>query len=309
MLIRHANWKRLRGLQFHRRGLASLVAIMLAHVSLPAYGESELWIIGADGQGFRRFADTPGYRCGSPDWSPDGKSVAYDTWPIGGSSGDSQVAIVHGDGGNARLLGPGAMPSWSPDGTHLVCHTYGAEGIVVMNANGSGRESIVNHWGSPRWCPRGNRIASITETRDAIAIFDCATGIERTIFRGPYSLRQGFGISPDGLRFCFGGNGGGVGLATLNERTMRANVRWLTKSGQCYHASWAPDGRRVVYGWARTENDLDQLYIMDVDSNDEPAWLTGQDRKRTNTNPDWSPDGKTIIFVSQSPKKPVANAP
>ena len=132
------------------------------------------------------------------------------------------------------------MPSWSPDGTHLVCHTYSGEGIIVMKADGSGRESIVNHWGSPRWCPRRNRIASITETRDAIALFDCATGIERTIFRGPYSLRQGFGISPDGLRFCFGDYGGGVGLATMNERTMRANVRWLTKSGQCFHASWRP---------------------------------------------------------------------
>ena len=72
MLSRHANRKRLRGLQFHR-GLASLIAIVLAHLCAPAYAESELWIIGADGQGFRRFADTPGYRCGSPDWSPDGQ--------------------------------------------------------------------------------------------------------------------------------------------------------------------------------------------------------------------------------------------
>ena len=28
----------------------------------------------------RGLAETPGYTCGSPDWSPDGKLVAYDTW-------------------------------------------------------------------------------------------------------------------------------------------------------------------------------------------------------------------------------------
>jgi Tol biopolymer transport system component len=276
-----------------------MIALALTFVCRPAYCASELWIIGADGTDYRRLADTPGYRCGSPDWSPDGQWVAYDTWPIGGSSGDSQVAVVRADGSGVRLLGPGAMPSWSPDGTHLVCHTYGTDGIIVMKTDGSGRESIIDHWGSPRWCPRGNRIASISR-QGTIAVFDCATGIERTVFGGPYSLRQGFGVSPDGLRFCFADNSGGIGLATLNEKTMEARVRWLTKSGQCYHASWAPDGRRVVVGWDRDLSGVDQLYIIDVGSNDAPKRLVGQDEQRTNTNPDWSPDGKTIVFVRQT---------
>jgi TolB protein len=291
--------------------LASLLAALVATLqAMPARGESELWKINVDGTGYQRFAETPGYRCGSPDWSPDGQWVAYDTWQFGSGSADSQVAIIRADGTGGRLLGPGAMPSWSPDGKHLVFHAYGhptmgGAGIWVMKADGTGREKILDHWGSPRWSPRGNRIASIG-TQGTIALFDCATGAERTIFSGPtFFLRQGFGVSPDGLRFCFPGASGGVGLATLDERTMRASVRWLVETDQCYHASWAPDNQRVVVALAPTEKGGDQLYIIDVDYGEAPVWLPGQDRARTNTNPDWSPDGKTIIFCSQpSPDSP-----
>jgi Tol biopolymer transport system component len=287
--------------RLHRGPAQQVLILSIALISRSSLGDSELWTIGADGTCVKRFAETPGWRCGSPDWSPDGKWVAYDTWPVGGSSADSQIAVIRADGTGARRLGPGAMPSWSPDGSQLVCHHYGRQvEIVVMNADGSGRETILNHWGSPRWSPRGNRIASIG-TEGTIALFDCATGKEWTIFRGPYSLRQGFGISPNGLRFCFADLRGGIGLATLNEQTMQASVRWLVRSGQCYHASWAPDGRRVVYAWTPSDREVDQLYILDVDGDASPRALPGQDRTQTNTNPDWSPDGKTILFCRQVP--------
>ncbi len=94
--------------------------------SLPAHAAPwELWQINADGGGLRRFTEAPGYTCGSPDWSPDGKLVAYDTWPAGEPLQNSQIAVVHADGKHRRVIGPGAMPSWSPDGTQIVCHTYG----------------------------------------------------------------------------------------------------------------------------------------------------------------------------------------
>jgi Tol biopolymer transport system component len=274
------------------------VALFLLQ-SLSALADSELWKINVDGTECQRFAETPGYRCGSPDWSPDGQWIAYDTWRIGGGHAESQIAVMRADGTEARMLGPGAMPSWSPDGTQIVFHTP-SSAVWVVNADGTGREKIIDHWGSPRWSPKGNRIAVIRPP-GSIALFDCAEGTERTIFRGPYSLRQGFGVSPDGLRFCFADMRGGVGLATLKEETMQANVRWLVKDLQCYHASWAPDGRRVVFALAPTEDGGDQLYTMDVDSDTEPTLLEGQDQEYTNTNPDWSPDGKAIIFCRQPP--------
>jgi Tol biopolymer transport system component len=279
--------------------------LCIALIALPSNGESELWKINIDGTGRQRFAETPGFRCGSPDWSPDGQWVAYDTWPLNGGFRDSQVAVIRADGTGQKLLGRGAMPSWSPDGKQLVCHTYDdGGGIVVMNADGMGRETILEHWGSPRWSPRGNRIASISN--GTIALYDFETGEERPIFREQYPMRQGFAISPDGLRFCFPDTSGGVGIATLDEETMQAKVRWVVTSEQCFHASWAPDGKRVVFALAPTEDGGDQLYTMDVDNETTPTWLPGQDRTRTNTNPDWSPDGKTIIYCRQGTFEPAS---
>jgi Tol biopolymer transport system component len=48
--------------------------------------ELAIYIVRADGQGFRRIASKPGYCLGSPKWSPDGRRVAFyemtteDTW-------------------------------------------------------------------------------------------------------------------------------------------------------------------------------------------------------------------------------------
>jgi Tol biopolymer transport system component len=276
---------------------------------------NELWVINADGTGgARRLVETPGWTCGSPEWSPDNKWIAYDTWKAGQTLEDSQIAVVQADGTDLRILGIGAMPSWSPDGTQLVFHQYGRsnstpptrvaseDSIVVMNADGTGRETILNHWGSPRWSPRGNRIVSILNSN--LAIYDLATGIERTILPHPESMYWGFGISPDGLRFCFGGYSDGLFLATLDEQTMKATVRTLVPAGTCHYPSFAPDGRRVVFSWNRKDGTPTQLYTMDVDTDTRPRLLAGQHPERGSWGPDWSPDGRTIIYCS----RPIAPA-
>lgn len=277
--------------------LAFLVAL-LASPNLRAQGARDLWKVNADGGGLKLLAESPGYLSGSPDWSPDGKLIAYDTRKIGEGYPGTKIGIIRPDGKDRHLIGPGAMPSWSPDGKQLVAHTYdNPQTIVVMNADGTGREAIIKHWGSPRWSPRGNRVASLLD--DGIALYDMATGTETVIVRGPHPVHLGFAISPDGKRFCFGGTDGGIYLATLDEERMTSKVRPLANFGRSYHASFAPDGKRVVYSWGPDDAKPIQLYIRDVDADDDAKPIAGQDVTRDNMNPDWSPDGKTIVFVSQ----------
>jgi TolB protein len=269
----------------------------------------ELWKINADGSGLTPFADTPGYTCGSPEWSPDGTLVAFDTWRVEVTYSDSQIAIIRADGSGLRLLGPGAMPSWSPDGTQLVFHTYdNPQSICVMNADGSGREKILDHWGSPRWSPRGNRIASLSPDRQ-ILLFDLITGKERTILPGRYAgsyhyvAQIGFGFSPDGLYISFGDDGG-LFVLTLDEQTSKTGIGWLVRGGIARHCSWSPEGDQIVFAWKKSKADLEQIYMIDVDSPAPPTWLAGQDPKRNNACPAWSPDGETIVFASQSVPEP-----
>lgn len=271
----------------------------------------ELWRIDVDGSDLRPLDQTPGRRCGSPQWSPDGKSIAYDVMGDGKGYGDAQIAVIGTDGSESRLIGGGAVPAWSPDGKVIVCQTNTEECTVVMNPDGRGRETVFELGSGLQFTPRGDRLFSVSNRTGGgggIWLLDLVSGQRQQVFPGPYAPFHGYGVSADGLRICFGsgiypfGDGkGSVGVATLDPETMQAEIRWLVYSGIGYHASWAPDGRRIVIAWRPTATDLTQLYLLDVESGEGPTLLPGLDTTRHNVNPDWSPDGKSIVFSSSAP--------
>ncbi|HYO23717.1 MAG TPA: hypothetical protein VEQ85_02095 [Lacipirellulaceae bacterium] len=257
---------------------------------------SQLMLVDPDGTNLRVFAAFAGRNVGSPQFSPDGTLLAYDTWTDEFFS-DTQIEVATLDGKVQRRLGRGAMPSWSPDGSQIVCHTYDSpQSIVVMDIEGEGRETIMLHWGSPRWSRVGQRIVSAMATR-GISVFNLATGGE-VVVAPNFSLWQGQSVSPDGRMIVFGERNGGVCLATLNDDATRATVRWIVRSGQSYHSGWSKDGKTVVFEWRPTPEAPQQLYLFEVDSTEAPRLLPGQDPAVDNRDVSWSPDGKTIIFVS-----------
>jgi Tol biopolymer transport system component len=64
------------------------------------------------------FAWHVGYWPPAPNWSPDGKWLAYDAMPTA-EAAEQAVWVVRADGEEERLLGTGAHPRWSPDGQWL----------------------------------------------------------------------------------------------------------------------------------------------------------------------------------------------
>jgi TolB protein len=73
------------------------------------------------------------------------------------------------------------------------------------------------------------------------------------------------------------------------------NPRRLTRSpGRDSHASWTPDGKKIVFGSARSGSQ--NIWIMNADGSD-PWWLTTD--PATQGGPEVSPDGRTIAFFTE----------
>jgi Tol biopolymer transport system component len=131
--------------------------------------ELSVYVIRADGQGFRRIASKPGYCLGSPKWSPDGRRVVFyettteHTWgarrPEAVASIDSQIVSVDVTTGERveHTSGPGlkVFPQFL-SATEIAYHRKGGpdEGIVYT----SGRAGFKGALRSPSWSPNGKMI-------------------------------------------------------------------------------------------------------------------------------------------------------
>ena len=109
----------------------------------------------------------------APQWSPDGKRIAYavSEWDRKENRRVSHIYLVTTDGGKSVKLTNGEKgenaPQWSPDGTRiafLADRDKGAQ-IWLIPADGGEAEKLTNEENgisSFRWSPDGKQIAFIT---------------------------------------------------------------------------------------------------------------------------------------------------
>jgi Tol biopolymer transport system component len=277
-------------------GIALLLAVYSSHSPVVAQPPGawqaytwQLWRIDVDGANAKVLDETAGTRCGSPDWSPDGKFIAYDV--LGEAGGGYQIAVIRADGTGRRIICSGSIPTWSPDGKLIACQRGG---VQIMNADGSGRESLPGHAFSLRWSPDGKSI--LTGSGNRFLSLDLESGQQRVLGASRARISHGYGISPDGQRICYGTPDDGLWVVMIDPKTRSLASRQVVKDGTAYHASWAPDGRRVVFAWQPRLGMLTQNYVVDVEGTEKPKILPGLDMRVHNVNPDWSPDGKSIVF-------------
>lgn len=94
-----------------------------------------LSVMRGDGQGMRIVASPKSVGFASvvsPEWSPDCSRIVMEMSK--GSQSTAHVFVVNADGSNLKDLGTGCMPSFSGDGTRIVCSVPG-KGIVTMQSD------------------------------------------------------------------------------------------------------------------------------------------------------------------------------
>jgi hypothetical protein len=255
----------------------------------------------------------------SVTWSADGASVIYS---MQGSLWQQRI-----DSPIAEQLtddqGDDYQPDASPDGAHVAFVRYDGKSMELMLLDlASRRVRALTTGGAvnvePRWSPAGDRLAFVStagtghfllhvaSVRDEQLVAPRTVTPDRrsTVARYYYSPFD-HAINPawtrDGRDLVFvsnreiaHGTGDIVRMAFAETRDLTPRV--LQHEETSWHArpDVSPDGTRIVYS-SYLGRQWQQLWFLPVDGG-YPFPLTYGDYD--NTNPRWSPNGRTIAFIS-----------
>jgi WD40 repeat protein len=108
-------------------------------------GNTELYLVDADGSETVRLTDTPSSEWAA-SWSPDGSRIAYTS----DATGIAQIWTMNADGSNPAQLtfspDGNLWPAWSPDGSRIAFTAWAPEGTQVwsMAVDGSDPRNLSN---------------------------------------------------------------------------------------------------------------------------------------------------------------------
>ena len=248
----------------------------------------------------------------SPDWSPDGKRVAYSAHGYHRDYERSSWAIYSSnpDGSDAKVLfADGQEPEYSPKGERIAYQfskAHHPDRIAIANPDGSGTKFVSKPGHLQQdlsWSPGGHQVA-----------YDGK-------FDGSYQIRV-TDITGTKDRMLSNGEGGWFtdknpewsptdkdvivferhfrralsnSLMTIDPQTKEEKLL-LQGTHRHLDPAWSPDGSKIAFVSDRDNEEYNlDLYVMDADGTDvvQVSDLPTQDYA-----PTWSPDGKALAFIT-----------
>jgi len=277
---------------------------------------SGVFAAGADGADARPVALPDGFaRAAFPAWSPDGRFLAFAGFDAAGR--DPMIRVVPASGGRTTAIAAGSTPTWSFDGRRIAYVASGRavdatdwaapgrndERIEAITLAGprAGEVEVLARGIWPRWSPVDDRLAFVGR-RDANwdVYLRSADGLGLARLTDDPALDTQPAWAADGRSIVFlsdrgnrwdlfrvdvGGRGGGVAERLTNHSRREDNP------------SLHPGGHLVAFVDGRGRPDA-SIRVLDLDRGTVRPFPERPDGDR---DPAWSPDGRSIAFISRRP--------
>jgi Tol biopolymer transport system component len=224
--------------------------------------EGDVYVMATDGTGLRRLTTDPSFD-GDASWSSTGK-IAFTSLR---NAQDAELYVMNDDGSNATRLTTSAgvdnTPSWSPDGQKIVFRSgrdVNSE-IYVVNADGTGLVRLTNNDANDRE-PAWSTTGKIAFVSDR--------------------------DHPSGEIYVMNVDGSNVVRLTHNDSVEAS-------------PAWSPDGSMIAFS---REVDCSysctyDVFVMNADGSGQGRLATGWQTYQYNSDPAWSPNGRSVSFTRQ----------
>jgi dipeptidyl aminopeptidase/acylaminoacyl peptidase len=231
-----------------------------------------LWLVRVDGSGLRHLTNPPKGNDDNPVWSPDGKSIWFEST----RGGTSQVWRIPADGGEAERVTDEPLDVHnlvvSPDGRLLAytmnvfvdcdtpaCTRKRADETAARKTTGRIYDSLmVRHWDS--WSDGTRSHLFVRGVAASASSIDVTRGMNADTPSAPFGGPEEIAFAPDSRSLVFSAKL----LARASEEAWSTNF---------------------------------DLYQVPVDGSAKPRNLTA-DNAATDTRPVFSPDGKTMAYLA-----------
>jgi Tol biopolymer transport system component/TolB-like protein/Tfp pilus assembly protein PilF len=275
--------------------------------------DSDVYLMRSDGSGaVKRLTDWKSNEFVGPGcWSPDGTKIAF----ISDRDGSNDIFVISAEISRPRLVLADEtsnlqFPSYSPDGKQIIFQAAMEDKsselrIFEVETKKSRVLLKTNADLSPVFSPDGTWIAfqnKIESNTEVCLIKPDGSGLTNLTNNAARDANPAF--SPDGKQIVFAsnrdGNYGIYNLYVMNSDGGNQRQLYSDKRGMSVSPVWSPDGTGIIFANDKEDGSSGNFEIFKIGLRAGETEKRLTFRRRSDSQPAVSPDGKQIAFCSNT---------